>query len=177
MAGPGKRGRPRKPAALKVFEGNPGKRAVAEEPKGRQGVPTMPAKVKADVRAAKWWRWAVGELKHMNIVTKADRMPLELAALDYSMLCRVDDEIRRRAQRDEDTGLTCTSGGGAEYQSPLVGIANQCKVRLMRYCSELGLTPVSRTQLDKSNAGDVQLDLFAFAGIRDDEPPATRGAG
>ena len=69
------KGRRPKPTRLRVIEGNPGKRKIADdEPKPLAGVPPMPDQLHGD--AAEEWERVAPLLAKVKILTHADRAAL-----------------------------------------------------------------------------------------------------
>lgn len=92
-------GRKRKPTAMRLVDGNAGKRALPKhEPKPAAGEPPVPDTVAGSPVALKKWRALVRDLtlQGARVLTVADGHQLELAALTY------EDWLRaRRAGHDE----------------------------------------------------------------------------
>ncbi len=142
------RGRKPKPTALRVIEGNPGKRPLnTEEPKpGPLGAP--PADL-AGVALDKWhelaglWRL---------VVTAADRDQLA----EY---CRLEARRVEAEEKVREDGAVAYTAGGAPVQSAWLIILNKCREDMRKIAVEFGGTPASRARV-KSN-GEPEESKFA----------------
>ncbi len=91
-------GRPPKPTALKVLEGNPGKRQLNDrEPQASAGKPKRPTWLA--VKARPHWQQAIQALEGMGVLTVADGPAVALLA--NALVEYID-----AAQEVEDRGLT-----------------------------------------------------------------------
>jgi P27 family predicted phage terminase small subunit len=48
--------------------------------------------------------------------------------------------------------------GGNVIQNPLLGIMNRARMDLVRYATELGMSPTSRSRIDEEASGRAQAD-------------------
>ena len=137
----GKRGPQSKPTALKLLEGNPGKREVnGNEPE--YDVLSKDEKPPAYLGSygKKEWKRILPLLNKNKLATKADF--IALAAYCQSVDTWVNAEKLKRAD-----GLTATTSNGTLVQHPAVGIANSAMDKILKFGREFGLTPASRTGL------------------------------
>ena len=144
------RGRPPKPTALKLIEGNPGKRALnLDEPNaGPLGDPP------ADLDGGALAKWNEMARLWGLVVTAADRDQLA----EY---CRLEV---RRVQAEEkvfEHGPVVASPNGFPVQSPWLQIVNKCREEMRKIAVEFGGTPSSRARV-KANAPPV---TNKFAGL------------
>jgi P27 family predicted phage terminase small subunit len=132
------RGRKPKPTALKLLEGNPGKRALnAREPK-----PT-PAQTSAltprrflDRYGREEWRRVVPELDRLGLLTAVDLAAVEIYCDLYAQW--------RRARVTLRTGFRDKAG----KRKPEAQVVKDTATLLRQYMVEFGLTPSSRARLE-----------------------------
>ena len=140
----GRRGPPPKPSALKLLQGNPGKRPVnVREPKPRTDTPRCPSWL--DDEAKKCWRELVPELKGMGVLTYIDGNALTAYCDTWSRWKRAVLFLQAKG----DVYTIKDEQGKIRYvqQWPQVAIARNLLAVLNRYQQEFGLTPASRTRL------------------------------
>lgn len=88
-------GRPRKPTALKILEGNRGKRELsADEPKPPRGIPKAPHWLREHPEAMKEWRREVKLLDEMGVMTLADASELATRSYVGAEIHRLTADIR-----------------------------------------------------------------------------------
>lgn len=136
-------GRKAKPTALKLLQGNAGKRKINKrEPKPEGQIPEPPDWLNDQAREA--WKVIAPRLGAMKVLTSADATALELMCAAYS-------EWRLALEAIEDEGLTyetTNQNGGTMYRArPEVGIASDAWRRIVSIAREFGLTPASRPGL------------------------------
>jgi P27 family predicted phage terminase small subunit len=148
------RGRRPKPTRRQISEGDPakrGKRKLQEklnsEPKATRGLPPCPKHVVGVARSA--WKFWVEELRAMKLDARADAMMLEGACVNYARAVQADAIIQRGCQVEEPI-INHTIGkviGTKIKNHPAVAISNAAWRQVRAFCSEFGLSPVSRTRL------------------------------
>lgn len=143
MAGT-KRGPRKKPSKLKIFEGNPGKRALPEnEPEPAAGEPACPDWLNDTARAE--WARVVGELTAMGVAT-----PLDQSAL--AAYCQSFARWKQAELAIEATGITAVIRNDKGqvvkvFANPAVGVAKSANESMRRWAAEFGLTPATRADL------------------------------
>lgn len=143
-------GRPRKPTALKVLEGNPGKRPINQkEPKPKPVAPKCPAHLNPCAR--KEWRRIAVDLEPLGLLTQIDRAALAAYCVAYSRWVEAEDMIRKH-------GMLVKSPNGYPMQSPYLAIANKAVEQMKGFLTEFGMTPSSRSRLSINDKG--QEDEF-----------------
>lgn len=133
-------GRPRKPTALKKLEGNPGRRALGNEPKPPVAPSDWAPPEHLRGEARREWRRLVGPLVRCGILTIADRD----AFASYCVLH--DRHVRAEFMIARDGELTRTPNGHAQ-PSPWITISRDALTLKVRYMAELGLTPSARSRM------------------------------
>jgi len=134
-----------KPTALKVLQGNPGKRAMRKrEPQsGALGAP--PADL-CEVARAKW-----ADLIRLEawglVVTAADADMLE-------QYCRIHAQLKKAEGKVAEFGELVKAPTGFPCQSPWLNIVNRCRADMFRIALEFGGSPSSRTRLSTGPTAD-----------------------
>lgn len=136
-------GRPQKPTALKLLEGNPGKRALPKnEPKPASSIPSCPSWLPTEAKAE--WKRIVAELRKVGLLTQLDRAPLAGYCLAWSKL--------REAQRQiKCSGELVQSTTGGMTPSCWVRIQDKALEQIRAFCTEFGLSPAARTRIQVSD--------------------------
>lgn len=148
-------GPPPKPTALKVLQGNPGKRALPKnEPKPTAKVPACPMWLHPV--AKKEWRRIVPELKRLGLLTCVDGAALEAYCQSYARWVEAEQLMLERG-----TTVFKTPSGYLQ-QLPQVSIAQKYAALCKAFLTEFGLTPASRTRIQTPNSGGGANDLLSF---------------
>ena len=133
------RGRKPKPTAMKILEGNPGKRPLN---------PFEPVPVKGDIKCPDWllpeakkeWKRLAPALEAMGVLTMADQTAFEGYCQAYARWKEAEEFITQH-------GSIFKTPSGYVQQVPQVSIAQQ-NLRIMQsFCSEFGLTPATRSRI------------------------------
>lgn len=154
----GLRGPIPKPTALKIVEGNPGKRPLnTREPKPRAVAPRCPSHL--DAVAQKEWKRLVPVLLRMGVLTEADQIALANLCQTYSTMIAAQEQLSK-------SGILYKTQSGYIQQSPLLSIVNTCVDTINKLSREFGLTPSSRSRLqmaadEKPKVDPVDEALFA----------------
>lgn len=146
------RGRKPNPAGLKVVTGNPGKRKQAQ-PKGdgesaAQGpVTTAPTFLSQDAKNE--WKRLARALHNLGLLTTADRTTMAAYCQCYGRWAQAERKLAEMAKNDpHHGGMIIRTAKGNAVQNPLVGIANKAASDMVKYASEMGLTPTARARLE-----------------------------
>ena len=152
----GTRGRKPKPTALKVLEGNPGKRPLNKnEPKLEKKAPKCPSWLEPE--AKKEWRRMSKILEELGILTEID-------ASAFSGYCQAYARWKVAEEFLTKHGTIFKTPSGYIQQVPQVSIA-QTYLKIMKdFCSEFGLTPSARSRIhaavDKKDTDDEMEQLL-----------------
>ena len=182
------RGRKPKPLQRALADGDTCKiginklKAKAEaEPKAGKGLPDCPAHLKGRAREA--WEFWVKELEEMDLDRRPDAQMLEGACVAYHRAVQADLMVARE-------GITCKSkvvvkgtdkAGNPTRRvvvlkikaHPAITISSSSWRQLRAFCSEFGLSPVSRTRLSIEKKGGELEELNAILNKpRERKPPA-----
>ncbi len=133
------RGRKPKPTALKILEGNPGKRPLNEHepvpPKQQIKCPTW-----LEPEAKKEWRRLAPSLESMGVLTTADQTAFAGYCQAYARWKEAEEFISQH-------GSIFQTPSGYVQQVPQVSIAQQNLKIMQSFCSEFGLTPATRSRI------------------------------
>ncbi len=138
------RGRKPKPTALKLIEGNPGKRPInGREPRPPTSLPTCPSHLSATAKAE--WKRLARMLNEIGLLTQIDRGVLAAYCQGYGRWVEAERKLAV-------TPPILKTPAGYVQVSPWITIANRQVELMTRLMGELGLSPSSRSRL----AVDVQ---------------------
>ena len=142
MAGrPGRGGRPPKPTALHILDGNPSKRPLPQdEPPLEAGMPAAPSGLDVEARA-EWKRVGV-TLGAVGVVTKADRAMLTVWCITWSMWWAAVADLRERG-----VFVAADAEGLLMHENPYLKIADKAADRLLRLAEQYGMTASARVRL------------------------------
>ena len=133
------RGRIPKPTAVKLLDGNPGKRRInGREPKPPGSLPDCPDYLASEAKAE--WARIAHILNQIGLLTQVDRTLMAGYCQTYARWVEAE---RRLAE----TPLILRTPAGYIQQSPWLSISNKQLELMAKYMTELGLTPASRSRL------------------------------
>lgn len=150
------RGRKPKPTALKILEGNPGKRQLnINEPNPEKRAPRCPKWL--DSEAKKEWRRMSRLLEKIGILTEIDMAAFAGYCQAYSRWKEAEEFITKH-------GTIVKTPSGYWQQVPQVSIA-QTYLKIMKdFCSEFGLTPSTRSRInigsENRNSADPMEEIL-----------------
>ncbi len=150
------RGRKPKPTALKLLEGNPGKRPLnVKEPKPEKKAPRCPSWL--ELEAKKEWKRMSKTLETMGVLTQVDGAAFAGYCQAYARWKEAEEFLTKH-------GTIFKTPSGYIQQVPQVSIA-QTYLKVMKdFCSEFGLTPAARTRIqidgDAGETGDPMEDIL-----------------
>lgn len=149
------RGRPPKPTALKVIQGNPGKRALnknAPTPDALAKVPDPPNWF--GPIAASIWRQVAPWLVQSKILTDTDLHNLEVFAMAYQRW--------REAQEDITKNGIVVKGAKQEIKNPACTVANEAARQISTFGAALGLDPAARARLKPGEEEDEENEFLTL---------------
>ncbi len=133
------KGRPPKPTALKILQGNPGHRRLNEhEPQLDVEAPECPEYL--DEIAQAEWNRVIPILLRMRVLTEADQMNLGILCQSFSRMVFAQREMAK-------AGILYKSDKGYIQQSPLLGIIHREISIISKISGEFGLTSAARVRL------------------------------
>lgn len=146
------RGRKPKPTALRVIEGNPGKRAVNTSEPDAGPLGDAPA----DLEGAAQAKWHEMARLWRLVVTAADRDQLA----EY---CRLEARRIEAEEKVREEGPVAFTAGGQPVQSAWLQILNRVREDMRKIAVEFGGTPASRARV-KSNGEPEQSKFKGLIG-------------
>ena len=149
------RGRKPKPTALKVLEGNPGRRPLnKKEPKPTGSIPACPDWLEDD--AKKEWERTGTVLEEMGMLTELDMTAFAGYCQSYARWKNAEEFITQH-------GDMVRTPNGYLQQVPQVSIAQTNLKIMLKFCEQFGLTPAVRSRIvadsDAKNATD-EMELL-----------------
>lgn len=150
------RGRKPKPTALKVLEGNPGKRPLnKKEPQPENKAPRCPSWLEPEAKNE--WRRMAKTLEAMGVLTEVDKAAFAGYCQAYARWKEAEEFLSKH-------GTIFKTPSGYIQQVPQVSIA-QTYLKVMKdFCSEFGLTPAARTRIqvdtETKSSGDPMEKLL-----------------
>ena len=138
------RGRKPKPTALKVLEGNPGKRPLnLYEPNPEDKMPECPEWLEEEARA-EWDRLAVPMFR-LGLLKD-----LDMAA--FAVYCQAYARWKEAEEFISQHGSIVKTKNGFWQQVPQVTIAHQNQKVMLQAAAEFGLTPSARSRIIAGNS-------------------------
>lgn len=145
-------GRNPKPTALRIIQGNPGKRPLPKsEPKPRLLTPRAPAYLDATAKA--WFKTHAKILARMKVMTDADTTALAMAAESWSI-------YRKAIEHIEVAGMYIETPNGMPAQSPAMGVRNVQWKQIQKILAEFGMTPSSRSGVQTIGEDKKAADVY-----------------
>lgn len=133
------RGRKPKPTAIKVLEGNPGKRELnLYEPKPDKKMPKCPDWLEDEAKAE--WKRLAKNLNELGLLTELDMAAFASYCQAYARWMEAEEFISQH-------GTIVKTKTGYWQQVPQVSIAHSNQKIMMQAASEFGLTPSSRSRI------------------------------
>lgn len=140
------RGRKPKPTALRIVQGNPGKRSLPKaEAKPQVGLPNPPEHLTAEAKR-EWWRMG-RRLVRLGLMTEIDKAALAVYSQAWARWAETEAKIR-----EVDALMP-----GAQFNKErrhFVKQAAEAMRDLMRYLVEFGMTPSSRSRVHASKPAE-----------------------
>lgn len=160
-------GRRPKPTALKLAQGNPGKRSLnANEPKP-DGVPKCPTHL--DDGAKREWKRISAELVSLGLLTSVDRAALAAYCASWSRWVDADTNVQKFG------AVIKSPKSGFPIANPYVSIANTSLDLMRKFLVEFGMTPASRSRIQVAPVSDADPFETFMQGIgAADEVGATK---
>src|SRR5690242_2033149 len=147
------KGRKPKPTKRQISEGDPrqrGKRKIQAkldaEPKAASGLPRCPTHLRGRARAA--WNFWAKQLELMDLDSMPDAQMLEGACVGYERAVKADLILQKDGLIVEDSRVVNGSLVILKRRAhPAVNVSRVAWNQVRAFCSEFGLSPVSRTRL------------------------------
>ncbi len=134
------RGRKPKPTALKVLEGNPGKRPLNDnEPKPRPIAPSPPSWLPRE--AKKQWKELAPALEKERLLTEVDGLAFAMLLLHWAQVAEATKILKKE-------GLITVDERGLPRKHPAHQILRDHSEAFRQYMAEFGLSPSARSRLN-----------------------------
>lgn len=150
-------GRKSKPTALKLLQGNPGKRGLKGGPPEPEALADVPAPPQWLADLGLWgveaWEAVAPWLTRVGILTSTDRHNLEAFCAAYQRWRTAELEIAAK-------GLTVLTIKGDLKKNPACTVANESMRQMASFGAALGLDPSSRARLTGGGGGAKQDNPF-----------------
>lgn len=148
-------GRPPKPTALKLIEGNPGKRRAKGEPKPPPSKPRRPQWLVGYARTE--WDRVVPTLDRLGLLTTIDRTVLAAYCEAAAGLKAASQDLRKRGYLIPSV----RHDGETLVKNPSNQLLRDYSRLVATYSSMLGLSPGDRVRLSGEAAPSTDLGLDA----------------
>ncbi len=154
------RGRKPKPTAIKVLEGNPGKRKLntAEIKPAKTKMPECPDWLEDEAKAE--WNRLCKNLFELGILTDLD-------VTTFASYCQAYARWREAEEFISQHGTIVKTPSGYWQQVPQVSIAHQNQKIMMHAAAEFGLTPSARSRIiagDQSKDSRDEMEYILMGG-------------
>lgn len=160
------RGRKPKPTKRLIAEGDPGKRGPGKlrekldsEPHAPNGLPACPRHLRGRARAA--WNFWAKQLELMDLDAKPDAQMLEGACVGYERAVAADLILQKDGLIVEERAV---KGDQVivlrRKKHPAVEVSRTSWLQVRAFCTEFGLSPVSRTRLSVEKPENSEMDLI-----------------
>ena len=138
------RGRKPTPTAIKMLEGNPGKRPMNEsEPKPLKKAPSCPKWLEPE--AKREWRRLAKQMESIGILTDVD-----MAA--FAGYCQAYARWKEAEEFITQHGTIVRTPSGYWQQVPQVSIAQTYLTVMSKFAEQFGLTPAARSRIVADNS-------------------------
>jgi P27 family predicted phage terminase small subunit len=135
---------PRKPLAVKLLHGNPGKRALNKNEPRFTGKPRCPDWLHP--LAKQEWKRIVAEFKHLDLLKATDQAALAAYCVAYARWRTAEEIVEQEGQMIKEPILT-RSGNVTGYRwkkHPAVAVAKDERAAMLTAGRLFGLNPSSR---------------------------------
>ena len=139
-------GRKPKPVALKLIEGNRGKRRIPKTPMPPPELLAPPAGMCAPAR--KEWDRVAPQLDRLGLLTGLDRAALHAYCEAYARRCAAERHVHSK-------GIMV-----GRVKNPAAQIIRDASMEMRAWCSEFGMTPSARARMVLPDEKNLDLDRF-----------------
>lgn len=152
----GERGPAGKPTALKVLEGNPGKRALnPAEPQPAPLIVIPKPPIYLPTEAKKEWKRIVPQLMSLGLLTDLDVSGLAAYCNAFSTWV---DAVRQL----KGAAMIVPGARGGLISNPLLKVASDAQSEMKKWLCEFGMTPSARSRVAAVPAADEVDPLDAL---------------
>lgn len=150
-------GRKPKPTAIRLLQGNPGKRPLnTAEPKPAPKIPSPPDHIKGEARK-EWFRISK-QLHELGLLTEIDRAALAAYCVAWGRWVEAEEQLTKYGTviKSPDKGWL--------VQSPYLSIANRAMDQMAKLLAEFGMSPSSRSRVQSVKAQDMGDEMEGLLG-------------
>lgn len=159
-------GRRPKPTAIKVLEGNPGKRPLNEnEPQYREANVRVPYG-RLPEESRRLWKTLAEPLAELGVLKETDLPAFEMLCLHYAVARAGLAEML--ADGLGEGIAVSTEGMGGIKKHPAASVFRDNSIAFKSYLAEFGLTPSSRVKIRAEPAKELTLAELLFEGVPDE---------
>lgn len=137
-------GRRPKSSALKLLQGNPGKRRMnPAEPRpeaASEAFDMPPVELHGDLVASAEWARVAPMLRVCGLVSMAERAALTALCQQWSRYLEAQEKVR-------SLGMIVKKPSGVPVVNPYMGVADKALTHCLKLWVELGLTPSGRSRM------------------------------
>lgn len=150
------KGRKRKPTALRLLAGNPGKRPLNDaEPEPEPGIPAAPAHLSEKTKAV--WDDTATTLDEVGVLTKADGLALEQLCENHVEILALRETIEREGRFQK---IVTKTGDTRITHHPAWTQLSDAEKRFRAMLEQFGLTPAGRTRVKANPITRTPFDAF-----------------
>ena len=144
-----------KPTALRLLQGNPGKRPLPKgEPTPDAQLPPPPDHLSPVAKEE--WQTMGPQLLQLGLITWIDKPAFAAYCTCWARWAEAEKALQA-------TGPVIRSPGGTPMLNPYYCVANQALSQMRSYLTEFGMTPSSRSRISlKSKEGTDGVEDFLF---------------
>lgn len=157
----GSRGPRPKPAALRLIDGNAGKRAINLDSglNPLACIPDCPAFL--NVFAKKEWKRLAEEMLALGTISNLDRAAFTGYCEAWGDWVLASTEVGERERKLRGSGIMVVTPNGFTQESPWALRARLSRAECIRLGNEFGFTPASRMRVElTANRGQLHQDLL-----------------
>lgn len=148
------RGRKPTPTALKLVNGNPGRRPIGKTVQPAVEPPPCPDHLSADAKDE--WKRTLPILLDLRVLSAIDMAALAMYCQSYARWVHAERKIAE-LEASAEAGYVIESPNGFPVQSPWLAIANSAMEKCKSFLVEFGMTPSARARIGTPSQ---QLDMF-----------------
>jgi P27 family predicted phage terminase small subunit len=156
-------GRKPTPTALKLIQGNPGRRPLnLDEFRPDVAIPRCPGHLQGEGR--KEWKRISAELAKYGLMSEVDRAALTFYCINWARHVEAEEMIKKAAKAAGGSGLFVKTPNGYPVQSPWLAVSNKAMGLCKAFLAEFGMSPAARTRVTSSTP---QLGLPSLENAQD----------
>jgi len=152
-------GRPPKPTALKLVQGNPGKRAINKQEPDPDYLTDLTAPAWLDSAAAEVWNDIAPKLRAAKVLTEVDVQLLSMGCVSVAQyraaVRRAGNDLVKSKMTENEDGEPIETG---EQVNPWFIVQSMSFKQAMAVFAQFGMSPSARTRIAIQPQGDLFND-------------------